>query len=156
MEAYLGAADPASHAYRGRSPRNEAMFRRGGSLYVYFTYGMHYCANVVTGREGSASAVLIRALEPVAGFARMASNRKLRGIPSDPRLLAGGPARLCQALRIGREENGEDLQGPRIFIVRGRTPPDKDIGVSRRIGISAGRGKLWRFYLRGNACLSRK
>ncbi len=155
VEAYLGAADPASHAFRGRSPRNEVMFRAGGSLYVYFTYGMHYCANVVTGREGSASAVLIRALEPATGFARMATNRKLRCIPGDPRMLTGGPARICQALRIGREENGTDLLGRRIFIVRGRTPADGEIGVSRRIGVSAGKGKLWRFFLRGSACLSR-
>lgn len=155
VEAYLGAIDPASHAFRGKTARNEVMFRAGGRLYVYFTYGMHHCANVVTGRAGSGSAVLIRALEPVTGIARMARNRGLAGRPVAPRMLTGGPARLCQALRIGAPENGLSLQGPEVRIVAGTPPPRSLVASSPRIGISSGRDKLWRFTIRGNPCLSR-
>jgi DNA-3-methyladenine glycosylase len=156
VEAYLGRTDPASHAYRGKSARNAMMFREGGHLYVYFTYGMHHCANVVTGRAGAGSAVLIRALEPVSGLARMAVNRGIAGgrdVP--PRMLTGGPARLCQAMDIGAGENGLPLEGPEIRIVAGAPPPRSLIGSSPRIGISAGREKPWRFFVRGSPCLSR-
>jgi DNA-3-methyladenine glycosylase len=156
VEAYLGRTDPASHAFRGRSGRNEVMFREGGHLYVYFTYGMHHCANVVTGRSGTGSAVLIRALEPVRGLARMALNRGLAPRTVAPRMLTGGPARLCQAMNIAAPENGLSLQGPEIFITAGPPPRRSLVASSPRIGISAGREKLWRFYIRGSECLSRR
>ena len=102
VEAYAGAADPGSHAFRGRTPRNESCSARPGSLYVYFTYGMHWCANLVTGAEGEASAVLLRAGEVVDG-----PRGRRAGAPGfRPRDLARGPARLGQALALGREHNG--------------------------------------------------
>ena len=112
VEAYLGARDPASHAFRGRTNRNDVMFREGGHMYVYFTYGMHFCCNVVTEEEGKGMAVLIRAGEPVTGIRQMVRRRGT----SEPTLLCSGPARLCQALGIGRKENGIDLCGDRIWI----------------------------------------
>ena len=151
VEAYLGATDGASHAFRGKTRRNEVMFGDGGHLYVYFTYGMHHCANVVTGRPGKGSAVLIRALEPVAGVAKMAVNRGI----GRPRLLTSGPARLCRALAITTGENGLSLQGPEVFIVAGPPVPRGSIERSGRVGISRAREKPWRFTLRGSPFLSR-
>ena len=150
-EAYLGERDPASHAYRGRTPRNEAMFLEGGRLYVYFTYGMHFCSNVVTGPAGVARAVLLRAVEPLLGEEAM---RARRGIGTGPDV-TNGPARLCQAFGIGREENGIDLTGGALFIARGRGVNARKIGVSGRIGVSAGAEKPWRFFVSGNRCVSR-
>ena len=158
VEAYLGARDPASHAFRGRTARNDVMFWKGGHLYVYFTYGMHFCCNVVTEKEGRGMAVLIRAGEPVAGLTAMMRRRKT----SDPALLCSGPARLCQALGIGRKENGTDLCGEEIWIAG---DPEVDAGTARarrvrldrstRIGIRKGTEHRWRFYIRGNAHVSR-
>lgn len=153
VEAYLGGADPASHAYRGRTPRNEAMFLDGGHLYVYFTYGMHFCANVVTARPGVGHAVLLRALEPVAGL-RSISRRRPGGAGIEE--LANGPAKLCQAFGIGRSENGADLLGGRVYLARGEHVRRSDVGVSARIGISRGKEKKWRYYVKGNRCVSRR
>jgi DNA-3-methyladenine glycosylase len=130
------------------------MFMEGGVLYVYFTYGMHFCANVVTGREGSGSAVLLRAMEPVDGIPAMAQNRKLP--PANKRALLSGPAKLCQAMKIGRDDNGTDLCGERIWIEdRGLTAASQDIVATSRIGITRGKEKLWRFVVDGNSFLSR-
>ncbi|KQC12938.1 MAG: hypothetical protein APR56_05885, partial [Methanosaeta sp. SDB] len=117
-EAYTGPGDPASHAARGATPRSAIMFGRPGRAYVYFCYGMHHLLNVVTEREGTAGAVLIRALEPGEGLARMLRNRernKLRG-------LLDGPGKLTQALKIGRELNGWDLTGGGELYILGGTP----------------------------------
>ena len=155
VEAYLGTRDPASHAYRGKTERNAVMFGEGGHLYVYFTYGMHFCSNVVTEPEGTGCAVLIRALEPVRGIDLM---RKLRGAsrrgvrPLED--LLSGPAKLCQALDITREENGTDLCGDAVWLARGMSSV-APIGRSGRIGISSGREKQWRFFLTGNRYVSR-
>jgi DNA-3-methyladenine glycosylase len=142
--------DPASHAFRGKTPRNEVMFRDGGHLYVYFTYGMHFCSNVVTGREGRGEAVLIRAVEPVEGEELMRKNRPNPGVD-----MTNGPAKVCQALRLGRAENGTDLCGASIFISRGRRIPSSRVRRSTRIGISAGHEKRWRFTIHENPWLSR-
>jgi DNA-3-methyladenine glycosylase len=117
-EAYLGAADPASHAFNGRTPRNAVMFGPPGHAYIYFIYGNHYCTNVSCMGEGDAEAVLLRALEPVAGISAMAANRDL-DLPANPkatqlRLISSGPGRLSEALRITRDrDNGKDFTAAR-------------------------------------------
>jgi len=135
--------DPASHSYRGLTARTEVMFGPPGHLYVYFTYGMHFCMNVVTGREGEGSAVLLRAAEPLAGIELM---RQLRGGAVD-RMLCSGPARLTQSLAIGRHHNGLDLvAGRELFLARGAPIPDDRVGTGPRVGISLGRDRPWRFF----------
>jgi DNA-3-methyladenine glycosylase len=154
VEAYRGAGDPASHAFRGQTPRNAAMFAGGGRLYVYFTYGMHFCANVVTGTGRDGQAVLLRAVEPVAGTARMRRNRGL-GRSADPRLLCSGPARLCQALSITRGDNGADLLGTEIWVGRDPAARPAAVTATTRVGIRHGRHHRWRFLLRDNPFVSR-
>ena len=154
VEAYLGGDDPGSHAYRGRTPRTAVMFGSPGHLYVYFTYGMHWCANVVAAKDGDAAAVLLRAAAPVAGLDVMRARRpKAR----TDRQLCAGPARLCQALAITGAENGTDLtRGPVRIVDDGIAPPDAP-GVSTRIGLAAGRGDehLWRWFVPGDPNVSR-
>ena len=157
VEAYLGSRDPASHAYRGMTRRNEVMFGEGGHLYVYFTYGMHFCCNVVTGRKGEGSAVLIRAAEPVEGRRAMAVFRSAGdGRRRTDLELCSGPGKLCQAFAIARSENGTDLCGDTIWLARkrGESPPG-GIMRSTRIGITGGREHRWRFYLKDNPYVSR-
>jgi len=129
------------------------MFWQGGHLYVYFTYGMHHCCNVVTEKEGKGMAILIRSGEPVAGARAM---ERRRGTTS-PTLLCSGPARLCQALGIDRKQNGTDLCGNEIWIA-GETDAgayDIRLGRSTRIGISEGTEHRWRFYIRDNPHVSK-
>lgn len=153
-EAYLGTRDAASHAYRGRrTPRNESMYARPGTLYVYFTYGMHHCCNVVCAAEGDPQAVLVRALEPLEGLERM---RRARGGRDQ---LCSGPARLCEALSIDLDLDGEDLVRSGLVWVEG--PPaglwPGRIGRSGRIGVGyAGEwaSKPLRWFVRGNPHVS--
>ena len=150
VEAYLGANDPASHARRGlRSPRNESMYLEGGHAYVYFTYGMHYCCNVVTQEADIAEAVLMRAAEPLQGIASMRKRRPKAKRDVD---LMNGPGKLCAALDIDRRLDGEPLDGDRLFLTP-RDAPIGEIAVSARVGVEgAGDAAFWplRFYLRGN------
>ena len=163
VEAYC-KGDPASHAFRGITKRNEVMFWEGGHLYVYFTYGMHFCANVVTGNEGTGEAVLIRAVEPLAGIEVMKINRygsnKSLNLQSLNRKsfinLTNGPAKFCQAFGIERKENGTDLLDSEISITEGESILSKYIKRSSRIGIQQGVEKNWRFFIRGNQWLSKK
>lgn len=144
VEAY-GPDDPASHAFRGPTPRNLVMFGVPGHLYVYFTYGMHFCSNVVTGRLDEGSAVLLRAAEPLAGLETMAANR---GVESR-RLLCSGPGRLTQALAIGRAENGADLiRGGEVSLRAGEPLPPRRIARSSRVGVNVGAGARWRYFER--------
>jgi DNA-3-methyladenine glycosylase len=154
VEAYAAGEDPGSHAYRGETARNRTMFGRPGLLYVYFTYGMHWCANVVCGEEGWASAVLLRAVHPVAGVEIM---RERRAAATRDRDLTNGPAKLCQAFAIERRLDGADLvTGDRgVFLVDDGTPPPAEPGRSTRIGLSAGAEHPWRWYVPGDAYLSR-
>ena len=148
-EAY-DQTDPASHSFRGRTERNAVMFGPAGHLYVYFTYGMHFCANVVTGRAGQGSAVLLRAAEPLEGIEAMAERRGT----ADPRLLCSGPARLCQALGIERGDTGEDLLGgKRIWLERGSRAPTAEKGP--RVGIRHAVERPWRFWIPGDRFVSR-
>ncbi len=157
-EAYR-ADDPASHSFRGMTERNKVMFGNGGCLYVYFTYGMHYCANIVTGAAGKGEAVLIRAVEPVAGFDRMVKNRNLgneflnaKGKRS--RILTNGPAKFAQAFGITTKHSGMDLLEDDIFITNGIVVPRSSIAAAPRIGISRAKEKKWRFYLKHNLWVS--
>lgn len=162
-EAYLGIRDRAAHTFGGRrTPRNESMWRDGGTAYVYFTYGMHYCMNVVTQTQGTPTAVLLRAMMPVEGLEVMRRHRKLERRPDKAaaRLLCSGPARLCQALQIDRRLDGADLvTSETLFIeqVRRRALPARCIVVGSRIGVAyAGEwaGKLLRFFIKGNEHVS--
>ena len=148
-EAY-DESDPASHSFRGATARNAVMFGPPGRLYVYFTYGMHHCMNVVTGRMGSGSAVLLRAAEPVEGLDAMAERRGTH----EARALCSGPAKLTQAFGIDRDLNGEDLvEGGRLWFERGRRSVPVSSGT--RVGISSGTDLPWRFSVAGSPFVSR-
>ncbi|HEV3464121.1 MAG TPA: DNA-3-methyladenine glycosylase, partial [Actinomycetota bacterium] len=133
-EAYDGPGrDPASHAHRGRTPRNAVMFGPPGHLYLYFTYGMHWCANVVCGPEGVAQAVLLRAGEPVGGLPLLQARRPA----SRPRDLARGPARLCQALGLAGWANGLPLDRGPVLLTAGWPVPDDQVAWTGRVGVTA-------------------
>ncbi len=155
-EAYLGANDPASHARRGlRSERNESMYLDGGHAYVYFTYGMHYCMNVVTGEADVAEAVLLRAAQPLEGIERIRANRPKARREFD---LLSGPGRLCMGLEVDRRLDGVSLAGEQLAILpRDVGIADDDIAISPRIGVEgAGDAAAWplRFFLAGNRYVS--
>jgi len=166
VEAYRGAADAASHAFRGRTRRNATMFGPPGHLYVYFTYGMHYCANVVCGPDGEAGAVLLRALAPLRGLETMAERRS-RGREARPpgrsglrsEDLCSGPAKLCQAFGLDRKADGYDVVTGRegvILLDDGVMPPDEPF-VGTRIGLSedcGSRAEPWRFWVAGEPSVS--
>lgn len=147
VEAYVGPHDPAAHGYGWRrSRRNAQLFGAPGTCYVYFIYGNHWCANVVTERDGYPAAVLLRALEPTIGLARMARRRGTR----QPGLLCSGPGRLCQALGITGALNGELLTGPRIVIRAPLPARPLRIAASPRVGISRAVDWPLRFYEAGS------
>ena len=146
VEAYLGADDPASHAFRGPTARNATMFGPPGHLYVYFTYGMHWCANAVTSDRGTAGAVLLRALEPLRGATAMAAARPAARRPFD---VANGPAKLCQALGIDGRLDGADLTTADRFVTivdDGVAPPERP-AAGPRVGISVAVEQPWRFWV---------
>jgi len=149
-EAYRGSRDQASHAYRGRTKRNEVMFGQPGHAYVYFTMGAHFCLNLTTEQEGAPAAVLLRALEPLEGIPVMARNRGV----SDIRRVASGPGNLTKALSIDWRLNGEDVvTSGNLFLQKGDEA--KDVGVSTRVGISSGKSAKWRFFVKGNPFVSK-
>ena len=152
-EAYLGYDDPASHGYlHRRNTRNEALFGPPGIWYVYLSYGMHWCANLVCQREGLASAVLLRALEPVEGLEEM---RKRRGAIPD-RQLCSGPGRLCQALGITRALDGVRMASGPVLVQRGDALPLDAVVATPRIGITKAADWPLRFHLAGSLWTSRK
>lgn len=149
-EAYH-QTDAASHSYKGKTPRTAVMFGPAGFLYVYFTYGMHYCMNVVTGPEGEGSAVLIRAAEPLEGDYILQQNRPGKaGVE-----LTNGPAKLCQALGVDTGWNGHDLHNKPLQLIPKTLLPDAEIVQTTRVGILQAQEKPWRFYIRNNAYVSR-
>lgn len=171
VEAYAGAVDPASHAYRGRTARNAVMFGTAGHAYVYFTYGMHFCVNVVCMPAGTASAVLLRAGRVIAGEDLARRRRAARGLVSrdgqrpvtgSARDLARGPARLCQALGIDRVLDGADLCAPASPLrLRGsgtdataRSEEEPLICTGPRVGVREGADVPWRFWLDGEPTVS--
>lgn len=163
VEAYAGLLDPASHAYRGRTPRTATMFGPAGHLYTYFVYGMHWCANVVTGPDGEASAVLLRAGEIVEGLPLA---RRRRPAARRDEHLARGPAGLAAVLGWGREDDGTDLcsddgSGDRLDPVRscaavhlGTAPPPEVVSAGPRVGVSQAADVPWRWWIRGAPSVS--
>jgi DNA-3-methyladenine glycosylase len=149
VEAY-DAGDPASHGYRGPTTRNRAMFGPPGHAYVYRSYGVHWCLNLVCGQEGTAEAVLVRALEPLAGLERM---RERRGLEAE-RLLCSGPGRLCQALGITGEHDGLPLDRPPFELL----PAEGGVEVASgpRVGITRAAERPWRYGLVGSPFVSRR
>lgn len=154
VEAYCGSDDPGSHAFRGPTPRNATMFGPPGRLYVYFTYGMHWCANVVAHVDGDASAVLLRAAAPIEGVDAMWARRPKARTQRD---LCSGPAKLTQALDLTGAHDGVDLVRGEVRILDDGTMPPRRPGVSTRIGLAAGRGdeREWRWYVTGDPNVSR-
>ncbi|MFV0316365.1 MAG: DNA-3-methyladenine glycosylase [Microthrixaceae bacterium] len=144
VEAYMGPDDPASHAYRGETPRTASMFGRPGLLYTYLSYGIHTCANVSTGETGSGQAVLLRALEPVAGLDAM---RVARPAAHRDRDLANGPGKLCAAMGVTLAHDGTDLCSPEspVRLCRDDVQPPKRPVVTRRVGITRATERPWRF-----------
>jgi len=163
-EAYLGLKDESCHSFGGKkTKRTKIMYHRGGVAYVYFTYGMHHCFNIVTAKKGEPEAVLIRALEPITGIEEMFKNRFLknqnRKTPITIKNLTNGPGKLCQALNICKKLNGEDLRGNKLYIEKGIKIAKKNIGISRRIGLSTKQSSYYwplRFYIKDSAFLSIK
>jgi len=153
VEAYRGSDDPSSHAYKGMTPRNRLMFGKGGFAYVYFTYGMHYCFNVVTERQNTPGAVLIRALEPLNGVEVMRKNRGNKNGLN----LTNGPAKLTEAMNITKKQNGLDLtRSKELFICEPEVKENFEVVSTKRIGIKVGVDKPWRFCIRDNKFVSRR
>jgi DNA-3-methyladenine glycosylase len=152
VEAYDGATDPASHAYRGQTPRNAVMFGPPGHAYVYFTYGMHFCVNLVCGPASVPTAVLLRAGEVVAG-ADLAAGRRLR---SSVRNLARGPARLTQALAIDRSLDGSDVttRTSPLRVLAGRPVDERLVRWGPRVGVSSAADRPWRAWVDGEPSVS--
>jgi DNA-3-methyladenine glycosylase len=142
VEAYDGSNDPGSHAFRGPTPRNSVMFGPPGHLYVYFTYGMHWCANVVCGPEGDARAVLLRAGAVTEGLDLARERRTSARADRD---LARGPARLCQALAIGGDQNAHELTTPPLTLLLGSPP--SEVRTGPRVGLRQAADRPWRFWL---------
>ena len=152
VEAYAGDLDPASHAFRGRTPRNAVMFGPGGHAYVYFTYGMHFCMNLVCGPAGSAAAVLLRAGEVVDGIDHVRVRRP--GVAD--RDLARGPARLTKAMGVDRALDGADVtrRSSALRLVRGRPVDDDLVRRGPRVGVNAAAEQPWRLWIDGEPTVS--
>lgn len=153
-EAYQSVDDPASHSYKGRTERNSVMFGEVGHAYVYFTYGNHYCLNIVAKEESvPAGAVLIRAIEPIDGIKQMQKHRET----TDPYNLTSGPGKLTKALNVTKKQNGIDVtKRGELYVVNGKNVNDSSIIVTPRIGIRVALDKHWRFLLADNQFVSRK
>lgn len=158
VEAYHGDFDKAAHSYNGITKRTKIIFEAGGYLYVYFTYGAHHCCNVVTGKKGQGTAILIRAVEPLTGIECMIKNRFARILKNENEIynLTSGPGKTCKAFGISRKHSGIDLTGDKIFILEAEKIKGKDIEISKRIGISKSIDLPWRFFIKSNPYLSRK
>jgi DNA-3-methyladenine glycosylase len=152
VEAYMGPHDPACHAAAGLTPRTAALFGPPGTAYVYFIYGMHWCVNAVTRETGYGAAVLIRALEPLAGLSLM---RRRRAPAAGDRDLANGPGKLCAALGIDARLNGTSLQSGSLRILAAPRIPDRLVRVSARVGITKAAEERLRFYIADHPSVSR-
>ncbi len=151
VEAYDGANDPASHAYRGPTPRNSIMFGPPGFLYLYFSYGMHWAANVVCGPDGRSSAVLLRAGEVVDGIELARSRRPATTRDRD---LARGPGRLTQALGLTGDQLGSDLFGAGPVTLTPAAAAPAEVTTGPRVGVSVAADRPWRYWITGDPCVS--
>jgi DNA-3-methyladenine glycosylase len=158
VEAYDGNIDQAAHTFIGKTKRNEIMFNEGGYFYVYFTYGAHFCCNVVTGKKDHGTAVLIRAIEPVKGQNKMTKNRFGRKLLNEKERfnLTNGPGKVCQAMGINRVHYGTDLTMDKIFILDAPKLKKDMVVVTKRVGIKKSVDLPWRFYIKENPYVSRK
>jgi len=158
VEAYDGSIDEAAHTYTGKTIRNQIMFEAGGYFYVYFTYGAHFCCNIVTGEEGHGTAVLIRGVEPVEGIVKMAFNRYGKNLVNEKEKynLTSGPGKVCQAFGITRDYYGEDLIKGRVYLLNQPKIPEQMVVQTTRIGIKKSIELNWRFYIKDNPFVSRK
>lgn len=150
VEVYTQENDPAAHSYKGRNKRNTVMFGPPGHLYVYFTYGMHFCCNIVCGPEGRGDAILIRAVVPLEGIEDMMRHRYGSPVHDKKKIanIANGPAKLCKAFSITTDDNGTDLMGDDIWLETGPDLSADRIASTSRIGISRGKEHLWRYYIK--------
>ena len=157
-EAYDGLVDEAAHTFIGRTKRNEIMFNEGGYFYVYFTYGNHFCCNVVTGKRNHGVAVLIRAIEPLTGIRQMAKNRfdKIEINEKEKINLTSGPGKICKAFNINKDHYGLDLTGNQVFILNNPRIKNKNIVITKRIGIRKSADLPWRFYIKDNLYVSKR
>jgi DNA-3-methyladenine glycosylase len=153
LEAYRGADDPAAHSYRGRTSRNAVMFGPPGHLYVYFVYGMHFCANISCLPDGQPGAVLLRAAEVISGLAVARLRRPTARSDAE---LARGPARLATVLGLGRQHNGLDLIDPSspVRLLPGQPVPTEQICTGPRVGVAAAHDRPWRFWVCGSPAVS--
>ena len=158
VEAYDGEIDKAAHTFGGRTKRNSIMFEEGGFFYVYFTYGAHFCCNVVTGEKDHGTAVLIRGIEPLEGIELMAENRFGRSLLNEKEKLnlTSGPGKICQAFGINREHYGKDLTGDEIYLLNKPKIKEDKIVITKRVGIKKSVNLPWRFYIKDNPYVSRK
>ena len=158
VEAYDGRIDEAAHTFIGKTKRNEIMFEEGGYFYVYFTYGAHFCCNIVTGKKGHGTAVLIRAIEPLKGIEQMSFKRYGKNLVNEKEKynLTSGPGKVCQAFGITKEYYGEDLIKGRVFLLNQKKIPEEKIIQTTRIGINKSTDLSWRFYIKNNPFVSRK
>jgi len=155
VEAYIGSHDPACHAYKKTKGRCEVMYLIGGTAYVYFVYGNHYCFNIVTGKEGEGNAVLIRAVEPIKGLEFI---RSQRGRDKSIYDLTNGPGKFCEAFQINLKDNGKDLVNDKCFFISLNNLPDYSKQVimqSVRIGINKGKEFPYRFFISNNPFVSK-
>ena len=158
VEAYDGKIDRAAHTFIGKTKRNQIMFNEGGYFYVYFTYGTHYCCNVVTGKKDHGTAVLIRAIEPVKGVKKMIENRYGRDLLNEKERfnLTSGPGKVCRAMGINKSHYGADLTDGTIFILDSQKVQKNMIVVTKRVGIKKSIELPWRFYIKDNPYVSKK
>lgn len=157
-EAYDGEIDESAHSYGGKTKRNSIMFEEGGHFYVYFTYGMYHCCNVIAGKKDHGCGALIRAIEPIKGIDQMAMNRfgSTAITKKQIRNLTSGPGKICQAFDITLEHYGLCLLGDQVYILENERIPDKKVTQTTRIGIKKSVDFPWRFYIKDNPYVSKK
>lgn len=153
VEAYKGNIDKASHSFKGKTLRNKTMFEEGGRLYVYLIYGIHFCANIVTGKNGIGDAILIRAVEPISGTDFMQKNRASTNKLNN---LTNGPAKFCSAFGINKSHDGTDLSGNIIYLTYGEKINRTQIVETTRVGITKSIELKWRYFIEDNKFVSRK